>query len=60
MTIGISYLRDLTSDVLYCDFRCYRGPPVVMPIEAGIDSLPMAGLRWASDFQRLVLDNWSK
>jgi len=31
-----------------------------MPIEAGIDSLPMAGLRWASDFQRLVLDNWSK
>jgi hypothetical protein len=59
MTIGIGYLRDLTSDLLYCDFACYCEAPVVMSIGAGIDSLPMTALRWASDLQRVVLDNWN-
>jgi hypothetical protein len=59
MTIGLGYLRDLTSELLYCDFTCYCRAPAEMSVGAGIDSLPMMGLRWASDFQRAVLDNWN-
>jgi hypothetical protein len=44
----------------YCDYACYRGEivPVVSLVGAGIDSLPLMGLLWASDFQRAVLSNW--
>ena len=50
-SIGINYLRDLSSKRLYCDPKCYLSAAVSL---AGIDGLSMLGLRWADDFQRAL------
>jgi hypothetical protein len=53
-SIRISYLRDLPSKRLYCDYACYLR--AVVPIAgAGLDGLPRLGLQWAGDFQRAIL-----
>jgi hypothetical protein len=53
-SMGMSYLRDLSSKRLYCDHKCYRGG-VVPYAGAGIDGLSMLSLQWAGDFQRTLL-----
>jgi hypothetical protein len=53
-SIGISYLRDLPSKRLYCDYACYLKAAVPFAL-AGLDGLSMLGLQWAGDFQRSLL-----
>ena len=53
-SIGISYLRDLSSKRLYCDYKCHVRAAVPFA-GAGIDGLSMLGLQWAGDFQRALL-----
>jgi hypothetical protein len=53
-SIGISYLRDLPSKRLYCDYKCYLGAAVPFA-GTGIDGLSMLSLQWAGDFHRALL-----
>jgi len=53
-SIGISYLRDLPSKRLYCDYECYPGAAVPFA-GTGIDGLSMRSLQWAGDFHRALL-----
>jgi hypothetical protein len=53
-SIGVIYLRDLSSKRLYCDRKCYLNAAVPFA-RAGIDGLSMLGLQWADDFQRALL-----
>jgi hypothetical protein len=50
-SIGIRYLRDLSSKRLYCDRKCYLSAAVPCA-GAGIDGFSILGLQWADDFQR--------
>ena len=52
-SIGIRYLRDLSSKRLYCDRKCYLSAAVPFA-GAGIDGFSMLGLQWADDFQRAL------
>jgi hypothetical protein len=53
-SLGMSYLRDLSSKRLYCDYNCYLGGAVLFA-GTGIDGLSMLSLQRASDFQRALL-----
>jgi hypothetical protein len=53
-TMGMSYLRDLSSKRLYCDYECYLGAGVPFA-GTGINGLSMLRLQWAGDFQRALL-----
>jgi hypothetical protein len=58
LTMG--YLRDLSSQLSYCDHRCYLGrktttTPMIFRAGAGVDGLPIRGLPGVSNFQGTLL-----
>ena len=60
--IDFGYLRELKSGLPYCHYACYRGRSgALIPWSfAGFDNFAFVGLQLAEDFQRALLDAYTK
>jgi hypothetical protein len=56
--IHVGYLRELTSDLPYCNHACYRRRNMALTpwSFAELDNFAFIGLRLAWDFQHALLD----
>ena len=56
--IEVGFLRELRSNLPYCDDACCRGRKMALaPLSiAELDNFAFFGLRLAADFQRTLLD----
>ena len=56
--IDVGYVRELTSNLRYCDHACYQaGKMAFVPWSlAGFDNFALVGLQLVGDFQRALLD----
>lgn len=59
--IDVGYLRELTSNLPYCNYACYRGREMALArwSFAGFDNFAFVGLHLAEDFQRALLDAYT-